>query len=285
MAQILYGKEVAESMRIAAQGLVTRLNSAGVTPCLALVRVGARPDDIAYEISISKKCEQWGIKVVSHILDEQCTQDELDACIISINEDPSVHGCLLFRPLPSYLDERRACGLLKPEKDIDGITPESLYGVFAHESKGYAPCTAEACIRMLDHYNIGIDGARVAVLGRSLVIGRPVSMLLQQRNATVTMCHSRTRTLSQICKESDIVIAAVGKARMVDESYVHEKLVVLDVGMSWDAKKNALVGDVDYDAVSTRTKAISPCLNGLGTVTTAVALDHVVDAAKKAVKR
>ncbi len=284
MATILYGKEVAETMRKDAYITVSDLRAKGISPCLALVRVGAKPDDIAYEISISSKCEQWGIKIVPHVLDEKCTQDELDECIFDINKDQSVHACLLFRPLSSSLDERRACSLLDPAKDIDGITHDSLYGVFAHESAGYAPCTAEACIRMLDHYGINLDGARVAVLGRSLVIGRPVSMLLQQRNATVTMCHSHTRDIAQICKESDIIVAAVGKARMINESYVQEKHVVLDVGMSWDAKNNKLVGDVDFDTLSSQVAALSPCLNGIGTVTTAVALEHVVKAAKKKVE-
>lgn len=280
MAEILKGKPVADGI---CEGLAPRigaLREQGVTPTLAIVRVGQREDDLAYERSIEKRFEGLGLAVVKTVLGADCTQDELMDTLDAVNDDDSVHGCLMFRPLPEGLDETAACNGLVPEKDVDGITPGSLYGVFANESIGYPPCTAEACVRLLEHYEKPLEGANVTVIGRSLVIGRPVAMMLQAKNATVTMCHTRTRDLRDACAGADIVIAAAGKAGVVDDLVVSDRHSVVDVGINWDAEAHKLVGDAAFDAVEPIVDAITPVPGGVGSVTTAVLAEHVVKAAE-----
>ena len=282
MAELLKGKPVADAL---CEGLVPRieaLRNDGTVPTLAIVRVGAREDDLAYERSIEKRFAALGLDVVKHMLGEDCDQNALMDAISAVNEDASVHGCLLFRPLPKSLDEGAACNALAPEKDVDGITPGSLYGVFANQPIGFPPCTAEACVRLLEHYEKPLEGANVTIIGRSMVIGRPVAMMLQAKNATVTMCHTRTRNLRDACDGADIVIAAAGKAGVVDELVVSEGHAVVDVGINWDAEAGKLVGDAAFDAVEPIVDAITPVPGGVGSVTTAVLAEHVVSAAERA---
>lgn len=203
--------------------------------------------------------------------------------INEVNEDSSIHGCLMFRPLPKTLDEAAACAALDPAKDVDCITTGSLYGVFANRPLGFPPCTAEAVVELLDYYKVPLDGAKVTVVGRSLVIGKPVSMMLQARNATVTMCHTHTRDLAAACKDADIVVAAAGHIGTVGAACAAPQQVVVDVGINWDEKAGMLVGDVDYDAVEPVVRAITPVPGGVGSVTTAVLAKHVVEAAQRTV--
>lgn len=281
MAELLKGKPVADGICAGLRPRIESLCAEGITPTLAIVRVGEREDDLAYERSIGKRFDSLGLNVVRTVLDAHCSQDELMHALASVNEDASIHGCLMFRPLPNGLDEAVACDALLPDKDVDGITPGSLYGVFANRPIGFPPCTAEACVRLLEHYEKPLEGANVTVIGRSLVIGRPVAMMLQAKNATVTMCHTRTRDLRDACDGADIVIAAAGKAGVVDDLVVSEGHSVVDVGINWDAETNKLVGDAAFDAIEPIVDAITPVPGGVGSVTTAVLAEHVVKAAER----
>ena len=284
MAELLKGKPVAEAIGDELAGRVRALADAGVVPTLAIVRVGERPDDLFYERGATKRCEALGIAVRVTALPADCAQDELMGAIERVNGDASVHGCLMFRPLPKHLDEEAACAALDPVKDVDGITPGSLYGVFAGRAVGFAPCTAEACVRLLGHYGVELEGANVAVVGRSLVIGRPVAMMLQAANATVTMCHTRTRDVAAACRAADVVVVAAGHAGTLRADAVRAGQVVVDVGINWDEAAGKLVGDVAFDEVEPVVGAITPVPGGVGGVTTAVLAAHVVEAAERAAR-
>jgi methylenetetrahydrofolate dehydrogenase (NADP+)/methenyltetrahydrofolate cyclohydrolase len=262
---------------------IASLGEASVVPTLALVRVGERPDDLAYERAAEKRCAALKIRTVGLALPEDCSQDELLEAIARVNADPSVHGCLMFRPLPAHLDEGAACEALLPEKDVDGITRASAFGVYANREVGFAPCTAEACVRLLDHYGVALEGAEVTVVGRSLVIGKPVSMLLQARDATVTMCHRKTRDLPQACRRADVVVVAAGHPDTIGAACVREGQAVVDVGINWSEELGRLVGDVTYDEVEPKVSAITPVPGGVGSVTVAVLAEHVVRAAERSV--
>ena len=281
MALLLKGKPVADAINDELAPRIEALKSDGVLPTLAIVRVGEREDDLSYERGASKRCETLGLGLKKFVLDADCTQDELMAVIEQVNADTSIHGCLMFRPLPAHLDEEAACAALAPEKDVDGITAGSLYGVFANRAYGFPPCTSEACVRLIEHYDYRLEGARVAVVGRSLVIGKPVSMMLQAKNATVTMCHTRTRDLDAACREADILVVAAGHINTVGANAVREGQVVVDVGINWDADAGKLCGDVDFDAVESIAGAVTPVPGGVGSVTTAVLALHVVEAAER----
>ena len=258
-----------------------KLKAAGVVPTLAILRVGERPDDISYETGAMKRCDKIGIAVKHFLLPADCTKEQLLDAIREINEDSSIHGCLMFRPLPDKDMEAAACALLAPEKDVDCMTAGSLASVFTGKGAGYAPCTAQACIELLDHYGVELAGKRAAVIGRSLVIGKPVSMMLQQRNATVTMCHTRTVDMPAVCREAEIVIAAAGKAGVVDGAFAAPGQVIVDVGINVD-ENGKLCGDVKFDEVEPVVAAITPVPAGVGSVTTAVLAKHVIEAAEKA---
>ena len=281
MAEILKGAPAAAAIT---QDLIARaekLKAAGVTPCLAILRVGERPDDLAYERVAIKRCEKIGIRVSSAVLPADCSQEELMARLCAINEDASIHGCLMFRPLPRHLDEQAACEALMPEKDVDSMTAASLNTVFTGRGKGYAPCTAQSCLEILDHYGYDPAGKHVAVIGRSLVIGKPVSMMLQSRNATVTMCHTRTVDMPALCRQAEILVVAAGRAGVVDERFTNPNQVIIDVGIN-AAPDGGICGDVRFDAVEPRVRTISPVPGGVGAVTTAVLCKHVIEAAEKA---
>ena len=282
MAEIWKGAPVSASLT---DELITRANtlkSRGVVPCLAILRVGERADDLAYERGALKRCEKVGVEARQFTLSADTTQKALMATITEINDDEKIHGCLMFRPLPRTLDEKAACAALDPKKDIDGITIGSLAKIYAGTGEGYAPCTAQSCMELLNHYGVEVSGKRVAVIGRSLVIGRPVAMLLLAANGTVTLCHSRTRNMTDIVREADIVVVAVGKAESIGAEYFHRGQIVLDVGINWSEAKQKLVGDVDYDRVVPIVDAITPVPAGVGSVTTAVLCKHVIEAAETA---
>lgn len=284
MAEVMKGKPVADAICAEIAPKIESLKATGIAPKLAILRVGAREDDLSYERGIEKRFGTLGLEVAKTVLDADCSQSELMEAIDAVNRDASVHGCLMLRPLPDGLDEEAACNALDPSKDLDGITPGSLYGVFADRAVGFPPCTAEACVRMLEHYGRPLDGANVAVVGRSLVVGRPVSMMLQTKNATVTLCHSHTRDLAAICKAADIMVAAAGRAGVVGEHHVREGHHVIDVGINWDEDAGRLVGDVDFEAVEPIVGSITPVPGGVGSVTTAVLGSHLVEAAARSVE-
>ena len=281
MSKLLLGKPVADAMTEDLVVRVEALKAAGVQPVLAIVRVGERPDDLSYERGVTKRAQSVGVDVRPFVLDEDAGQQQLEAVIRQVNEDSSIHGCLMFRPLPAHLDEDAACALLASEKDVDAISPAALAGVFADLQGAFAPSTAVACMKVLDHYDIDPAGKKVVVIGRSLVIGKPVAMLLLARNATVTICHSRTRNLVETVREAEIVICATGRARAYGADFFREGQTVVDVGINVDAE-GKLCGDVDFESVENLVDAITPVPRGVGSVTSAVTVGHTVQAAERA---
>ncbi|MBP3892906.1 MAG: bifunctional 5,10-methylene-tetrahydrofolate dehydrogenase/5,10-methylene-tetrahydrofolate cyclohydrolase [Atopobiaceae bacterium] len=281
MAELLKGLPVAKALTERLTGRVEALKAQNVIPTLAIVRVGERDDDLSYERGATKRCDAIGITVRKFVLPADCAQDELMAVIDGVNADVAIHGCLMFRPLPKTLDEAAACAALDPAKDVDCITEGSLFGVFANRSIGFPPCTAEACIQLLDHYGYELTGADVTVVGRSLVIGKPVSMMLQARNATVTMCHTRTRDLAAECRKAEVLVVAAGHIGTIGKDAVSAGQTVIDVGINWDEAAGKLCGDVAFDEVEPVVGAITPVPGGVGSVTTAVLAKHVVEAAER----
>lgn len=281
MAQILKGAPVADALTEQLKAKADALKAKGITPTLAILRMGENDSDLSYERGAMKRCEKIGIAVKQIILDVNCCQAELMAEIEKINNDKGIHGCLMFRPLPKHIEERVVCEALAPEKDVDCITSGSLYTVLVGKGGGFAPCTAQSCIEILEYYGVDLTGKRVAVIGRSLVIGKPVSLMLQAKNATVTMCHTKTVDMPDVCREAEILIVAAGHANTVDWTYVHPNQIVIDVGINTDAA-GKLCGDVDFDAVEPHVKAITPVPGGVGSVTTAVLCKHVIEAAERA---
>lgn len=275
---LIKGGECAKSIRKEIEQNCLALKAEGVAPKLAILRVGRREDDIAYERSAMKKAEQVGIEVHHVVLEEQSSTAQCLQAVQALNDDPSVHGILLFRPLPRHIDEERVVESLLPEKDIDGMTRQNLAKVFVDDQTGFAPCTAEAVVRLLAYEKIELQGKNIAVIGRSLVVGKPLSMLLLHKNATVTLCHSKTAHLPEVCANADILVAAVGRAKMVNRHYVKPGAVVVDVGINVD-ETGALCGDVDTQDVE-KTAAVTPVPGGLGGVTSWLLLEHVVRAAQ-----
>lgn len=284
MAELLKGAPVARALTEELAARCAVLRERGVVPTLAIVRVGEREDDLSYERGALKRCEKVGIEARRILLPADVSQDELLTAIEDINADSTVHGCLMFRPLPVGLDEDAVAAALDPAKDVDSMTPASLLTTLSGRGEGFAPCTAEAVLALLDHYGVELDGAKVAVVGRSLVIGRPVAAMLTARNATVTTCHTHTRDLAAECRAADIVVAAVGRARTIGVDAVREGQTIIDVGINWDEAAGKLVGDVDFDATEPIVGAITPVPGGVGAVTTAILAKHVIEAAERASK-
>jgi methylenetetrahydrofolate dehydrogenase (NADP+)/methenyltetrahydrofolate cyclohydrolase len=280
MARLLLGKEVVAAMKERILQDVQQLNKKGIVPGLGIIRLGARPDDLAYERGAVKRCEGLGIKCTVFEYSEDLSQDKLINEIKKINDDMSIHGILIFRPLPKHIDEAVIKYVINADKDIDCLNPVNVAKVFEGDETGFAPCTPEAVIEMLDHYGIDVKGKKVTVIGRSLVVGKPLSMLLLKRHATITVCHTRTVNLPKICRNADILIAAAGKAKMVDDTFVSEDQIVIDVGINVDENGN-LCGDVDFEKVEKIVDSITPVPRGVGTVTSSVMAKHIVQAARK----
>lgn len=280
MADLLLGKPVADAMAADIVARAKALTASGKQPTLAIVRVGERPDDLTYERSAMKRADACGIAVKQFVLPADASTDDVLAAVATVNSDDSIHGCLLFRPLPEGIDEQAVCNALDPAKDIDGITRGSLATLLAGTGEGFAPCTAAACIDILDHYGINPQGKKAVVLGRSLVIGKPVALMLLARNATVTVCHSRTQDLASAVRDADIVVCATGRARAYGADLFAPGQTVLDVGINFDDEGN-LCGDADFDAVESVVSAITPVPRGVGSVTTVAMLRNVVIAAER----
>ena len=283
MAEILKGAPAAAALT---EKLILRaaaLREKGVVPTLAILRVGEREDDISYETGAMKRCAKVGVDVKQFLLPADCTKEQLLDAVREINADETIHGCLMFRPLPDRDMENAACALLAPEKDVDGMTAGSLAAVYAGKGAGFAPCTAQALMELLEHYGVELTGKKAVVVGRSLVIGRPVSMLLQQKNATVTMCHTKTADLPGECRRADVLVVAAGKAGVVTKDFVSPGQTVIDVGIHV-GEDGKLCGDVKFDEAEPIVSAITPVPGGVGSVTTAVLCKHVIEAAERTVK-
>ena len=277
----LSGKPVADRLTQENRERAEKLRQRGIVPGLAILRVGEDPGDIAYEKGAVKRGETTGIEVRRISLPETVTQEELEEVLLGLNRDESVDGVLLLRPLPRQINEKYICELLEPAKDVDGITSGSMAGVFMDTTRGFPPCTAQACMEILDYYGVDLTGKKVTVMGRSLVIGKPVAMMAMKRNATVTVLHSRTRRedFAKAGQDADVVIAAMGRGKMVGPSQLGQQQIILDVGINMD-ENNQLCGDVDYEAAEPQAAMITPVPGGVGSVTTAVLMKHVLQAAE-----
>ncbi len=279
MAKLLKGKDVVESLNSKLTEQVSKLKADGITPTLAILRVGEREDDLSYERGAKKRCEQVGVSVKVVALPMDVTEEEYLGELDKLNKDLTVSGILMFRPLPKHIDEMKARNMLAAEKDVDGCTDLSLAGVFTNTELGFAPCTAEAAMEILKFYNIPLQGKKAVVIGRSLVIGRPVAMLLMHANATVTICHTKTTDITAITRDADIVVVASGQMESVGKEYLSEGQTVIDVGISYNSEKNKLCGDVKFDEAEEIVDAITPVPGGVGGVTTSILVKHVVEAA------
>lgn len=275
----LRGMPCAKAMLADLQGRVDDLKEKGIIPKLAVVRVGAREDDLSYERGIYKRFEGVGAKVETMELPLNVTQEELEQVILELNQDETVHGVLMFRPLPKALDEIKIKSLLAEEKDVDCLTSANDAHLFSGDKKGYPPCTPQAVMEILNHYDIDLTGKKVTVVGRSMVVGKPAAMLLLSKNATVTICHTKTVNLQEECRKADIIVACAGVPKMITSEFVREGQVVIDVGIH--VVDDKLCGDVDYESVSEIVDAITPVPGGVGSVTTTVLLKHTVMSAEK----
>lgn len=280
MAKILRGKEVTDALNEQLLARAESLRQAGTVPCLAIVRVGERPDDLAYEKGATTRSGKTGVEVQKFAYPEDITQEALIAEIEKINREDAIHGVLLFCPLPKHINEEVVRNALSPEKDLDGITEISQAGVYAGTGRGYPPCTAEACMEILHYYGIDPKGKNVAVIGRSQVIGKPVAMMLMQEHATVTVCHTKTQDMAAICRDKDILIAAAGHRGTVTRDFLAPGQTVIDVAINFDAEGN-LCGDVDFAAAEDIVAAVTPVPGGVGGVTTSILMKHCIQAAER----
>lgn len=273
---VLKGAEVSAAIKNQVTEALAGLD--GRIPKLAIVRVGERPDDMSYERGAARKMENFGLRVQSYVYPADINDAEFKAEFTKINEDPDVTGILLLRPLPKQICEKDIEQMIDPKKDLDGISPVNIAKVFAGDSTGYAPCTAEAVIEVLKANQISTEGKRVTVVGRSMVVGKPLSMLMVKENATVTICHTRTRDLKGTCRNAEILVAAAGRAKMLNQEYVGKDAVVIDVGINVD-ENGKLCGDVDFESIQETASMATPVPGGVGAVTTAVLAKHLVQAA------
>lgn len=281
MATMLKGAAVTAALNERITEKTAKLREKGVVPTLAILRVGERPDDLSYERGAMKRCEATGVAVKNVVLAEDVASEAFFETLEDLNNDPAVHGILMFRPLPPHIDGEKARQMLNPAKDIDGCTDGSLAGVFTNTKVGFPPCTAQAAMEILEFYGINPAGKKAAVIGRSLVVGRPVSMMLMHKNATVTICHTKTVDMPSVTRDADILIVCAGQMESIGAEYLREGQVVIDVGIGWNEEKGKLSGDVKFEEAETVVDAITPVPGGVGTVTTSVLVSHVVEAAER----
>lgn len=273
---ILKGAEVAAKIKEEIEEGIGKLD--GFIPKLAIVRVGSRPDDVSYERGALKKMEKLGLRAEACVFPEDISDEAFKKEFRRINEDSDVNGILLLRPLPRQIREKDIEKMISPIKDLDGISPENIAKVVTGDRDGFAPCTAEAVIEVLKANHISVEGKRMTIVGRSMVIGKPLAMLALRENATVTVCHTKTRDLKETCRNAEILVAAAGRAKMLDESYVGDHAVVIDVGINVD-ENGKLCGDVDLESIEGKAAMATPVPGGVGAVTTSVLANHLVRAA------
>ena len=281
MGEIIKGKPVGDALSEVLKGECEALVKDGIQPKLAILRVGAKPNDLSYEKGALKKCDTIGIKAEVTELPEGTTQEQYIEALEKLNKDSSVHGILTFRPLPKGIDEEVIKNVIAPEKDVDCFSPMNTAKLMEGDKTGFPPCTPTAVVEILKHYNVPLKGAKVVVLGRSMVVGKPVSMLLLGENATVTICHSKTQDLQKVCADADVLVAGVGRARMVTADYVKEGAVVIDVGINAKPEGGGICGDVDTDDVVEKASMVTPVPAGVGSVTTSILAKHVIKACKQ----
>ena len=281
MGEIIKGKPVGDALSEILKGECEALVKEGIQPKLAILRVGAKPNDLSYERGALKKCDTIGIVAEVTELSEDTTQEQYIEALEKLNKDSSVHGILTFRPLPKGIDEEVIKNVISPEKDVDCFSPMNTAKLMEGDKTGFPPCTPTAVVEILKHYNVPLKGANVVVLGRSMVVGKPVSMLLLGENATVTICHSKTQDLSKVCSQADVLVAGVGRARMVTSDYIKEGAVFIDVGINAKPEGGGICGDVDTDDVVEKASMVTPVPAGVGSVTTSILAKHVIKACKQ----
>lgn len=277
----LKGADTAARIREEVQKIIASLN--GRIPAAAVVRVGEKPDDISYEKNAMKRIASYGMEAKSFVFPEDIPGEAFLEEFKKINADEDIDGILLLRPLPKHIDEKEAERLMDPGKDLDGISPVNAAKIFAGEADGFAPCTAEAVMEVLKTAGISPEGKEAVIVGRSMVVGRPLSMLLLKENATVTICHTRTREIEVVCRRADILVAAAGKAGMVTPDFVGDGASVIDVGINVNGD-GKLCGDVQWEGLEEKAAAATPVPGGVGTVTTAVLAKHLAVAAERRMK-
>lgn len=279
MADVLKGSVVAKEIKEKIKRDVEELSKVNRVPTLAIVRLGNNPSDISYEKSIIKNCNSVGIDAKVYELELNTTTERLVELIEELNSDSSISGILVFRPLPKHIDEEIIRNTISVKKDIDCMHPWNLEKIFEGDISGFAPCTPKAAMEIIKYYGIPLEGKNVVIVNRSMVVGKPLTMMLLKENATVTICHSKTKDLHTLTNNADIVVVALGTARFFDEKYFNEKSIVIDVGVSEDKNGN-ISGDVDYEKVEPIVDKITPVPGGVGSVTTSILLSHVVYACK-----
>lgn len=280
MADILMkGAEVNAAMKERMINRVDALKKKGVQPVINIVRIGNRSDDLAYERGARKRMESVGVEMKITELPEDISQADFVKAFKKVNEDKTVHGIMLFRPLPKHLDESEIASIINPIKDVDCMSPVNIAKVFKGDEGVFAPCTAKAVMEMLVHYEVDLSGKNVAIVGRSMVIGKPLAMLMLKKNATVTVCHTRTVDLAEKCRRADVVVAAAGRAGMITGDMISRGTVVVDVGININ-EEGKLCGDVEFESVEPQASYISPVPGGVGGVTSSVLASHVIKAAE-----
>lgn len=275
MTNILKVKAVGVQIKEDIKEKVLKFKREGTNPTLGILRVGKNPDDMAYERSILKNCESVGINGVVYEVEESISTEELVHTLNGLNNDTNIHGILIFRPLPKHIDEKLISSTINPLKDVDCMNPLNLEKIFEGNTDGFAPCTPKAAMKILEYYDIPLEGANAVVINRSMVVGKPLSMMLLGKNATVTICHSRTKDLKKITNSADIVVTALGRPKYFDEEYFNDNSTVIDVGISVD-DEGKICGDVNTESVSDVAKNITPVPGGVGSVTTSILLSHVI---------
>ena len=284
MSMLLRGAPAAAALNEKTAQLVSELREKGIVPTLVIVRLGAREDDLSYERGAVKRCAAVGIETRCISLPANVSGEELERTLRSLSAEETVHGILLLRPLPPALDETRILRAIAPEKDVDGATEASLATVYAGAGEGFAPCTAQAVLELLDYYEIPIEGKRAVILGRSLIVGRPAAMLLLHRGATVTLCHSKTENAAEIAREADILVAATGRRESIGAAYFRAGQTVIDVGIHYNEETQKLCGDIVFAEAESVVRAVTPVPGGVGALTTAVLAAHTAKAAARRIK-
>ncbi len=291
MAKLLLGRDVTDALNTNLSARSAALQKKGITPTLAMIRIGENPSDLSYEQGAKKRAESVGVRIISMTLNHDVSRAEMLSIIDRLNQDISVHGVLLLRPLPAHLRQysNELCNRLDPRKDVDCMTHLSNAGVFEGRTDfGFAPCTPAACMEILDYYGIDCTGKSAVIIGRSLVVGKPAAMMMLDRNATVTICHTKTQNTAQICRNADIIISAAGVLNSLTKDFVRPGQIIIDVSINWDEHKpnargtlGAISGDAKFEELEPIVEAITPVPGGVGAVTTSVLMKHVIEAAER----
>jgi len=284
---LIEGKKIAAKVLEECQSQIESLKSKGVTPGLAVVLVGEDPASKVYVGSKVKKCAELGIHSEKIVLPSETTQDELLAVVERLNQDDKIHGILVQSPPPKHIDEEAIVRAIDPAKDVDGFHPENVAKLALEDATGFAPCTPAGCLRLIQEYGVETKGAEVVIIGRSMIVGKPMGLLMMARgvDSTVTIAHSRTKDLPEVCRRADILIAAVGIPELVKADFVKEGATIIDVGINRveDASKEKgyrITGDVDFEDVKDKCSYITPVPGGVGPMTIAMLMQNTIKAAE-----